>query len=72
MDVAEIVRDTCLVECMSVTDCMSLLEACPGGGYSTQSIKEVSIEWVKSEQMRADCSTKVFPGGYARKNVRSK
>ena len=36
-----------------------------------QSLKEVTIKWVKSEQMLADCLTKVLPGGYARKIVTS-
>eukprot|EP00959_Pyramimonas_sp_CCMP1952_P106026 2216799-Pyramimonas_sp.AAC.1 len=36
-----------------------------------QSLEEISIKRAKSEQMQADCLTKVLPGGYARKIVAS-
>eukprot|EP00959_Pyramimonas_sp_CCMP1952_P253179 5289590-Pyramimonas_sp.AAC.1 len=83
MDAAEIVHDTCPVKCISATDCRACmtrsrrrrkvsmtdrrlsLEA----AILRQSLEEVSIKWVKSEQMLAACLTKVFPGGYARKIV---
>eukprot|EP00959_Pyramimonas_sp_CCMP1952_P438027 9170235-Pyramimonas_sp.AAC.1 len=67
MDVTEIVHDTCPVKCISVTDCKSLCDTITEEKISMtdrrlpleavilrQSLKEVSIKWVKSEQMLAD------------------
>eukprot|EP00959_Pyramimonas_sp_CCMP1952_P099111 2071762-Pyramimonas_sp.AAC.1 len=82
MDMTEIVRDTCPVTCIPVTDCKSLYDTVTKEKISMtdrrlsleaailrQSPKENSIKWVKSEQMLADCFTKVLPGGYARKII---
>eukprot|EP00959_Pyramimonas_sp_CCMP1952_P226089 4727980-Pyramimonas_sp.AAC.1 len=60
MDMTEIVHDTCPVKCNSVTDCKSLYETITKEKISMtdmrlsleaailrQSLKEVSIKWVK-------------------------
>eukprot|EP00959_Pyramimonas_sp_CCMP1952_P183457 3835964-Pyramimonas_sp.AAC.1 len=64
-------HDACPVKCVSAADCTSLYDAIAIGNVSAtdrifslgaailrQSLEEVSIQWVKSEQVLADCLTK--------------
>ena len=74
-----IVHGPPVVQCVAVADCKSLYDTITKervmlldkrlsleAALLRQSLDEVSIKWVKSEQMLADCLTKVLPGGYAR------
>ena len=70
MGATEIVHDTCPLKCISVTDCKSLCDTITKEKISMtdrrlsleaailrQSLEEVTIKWVKSDQMLADCLT---------------
>ena len=71
--------DDSVIQCAAVTDCKSLYDTITKervmltdkrlsleASLLRQSLSDVSIKWVKSEQMLADCLTKVLPGSYAR------
>ena len=67
------------IPCVAVTDCTSLYDTIVKERISLtdrrlsleaailrQSLDAVSIKWVRSEQMLADCLTKTLPGAYTR------